>query len=166
MQRIFLFVSDASPGAHHDMYRLRENYPLFSEFLHIEDKIGLDKGYIGAEKVIQKGETFVKKKATQNHPLLLQQVEENEKIETYRREIGIAFGRVKSKFQCVRSKWRGELSDLSVIWKFCCALHNLIQRHQTDEKNFDIKWSGKVPILPKPNPEYQVSYTHHNYSQV
>jgi hypothetical protein len=92
----FRYVSEAKPAASHDIERMREVLPEIEANLDENDKIVLDKGYVGLEKEVTKGIWLIKKKAHRDYPLKEEDIKFNQKIKKVRR--GIEFGFGDSKF--------------------------------------------------------------------
>jgi hypothetical protein len=82
----FRYVSEAKPAASHDIERMREVLPEIEANLYENDKIVLDKGYVGLEKEVTKGIWLIKKKAHRDYPLKEEDIKFNQKIKKVRRE--------------------------------------------------------------------------------
>jgi hypothetical protein len=74
-----LYVSEAKPAASHDIERMREVLPEIEANLDENDKIVLDKGYVGLEKEVTKGVCLIKKKAHRDYPLKEEDIKFNQK---------------------------------------------------------------------------------------
>jgi IS5 family transposase len=103
---IFRYVSEAKPTASHDIERMREVLPEIEANLDENDKIVLDKGYVGLEKDVTKGIWLIKKKTQRDYPLKEEDIKFNQKIEKVRRHIEFGFGDLKSFFDILVVQFR------------------------------------------------------------
>lgn len=146
---LFLAVSQAEPGAQHDITQFRDLAPHISRHLSPQDTILCDAGYISANSSLPKIQWHIKHKDLRNNPMTDQQVKQNKKWEDVRRFIEFGFSKVKSRFGVIGTVYRHNREWLKEIAPFCFALHNCIIQEKTNPKKFKTQWNESVPILPK-----------------
>lgn len=151
----FHAVSNAEPGAKHDITQFRAMMPHIVQHLSHQDTITCDSGYTGVDKDLKKVNWHIKHKGVRNAPITDEEIEENKKWEDIRRYIEFGFGRVKSKFAVIGTVYRHNRKWLAHIAPFCFAVHNCILRERENPKSFDTEWTGEVPVLPKTEEVYR-----------
>lgn len=152
----FEFVSRAAPAAHHDFYRLKENLHEILPHIDKDEVIILDKGFEGIEHEVHIGHWYAKKKAHKDHPLKPADVHWNDMLEEIRKLIELTFGEVKGRFKIVHTHYRHERNWIPAIWRFCCAIHNLMLQYKECPEDFSAEWNGPVPQLDRPAYHFKV----------
>jgi hypothetical protein len=144
---IFRFVSEEKPGAHHEIYRLRENKRIIEEKLDPDDVILCDTGFQGFTREARVGTWFIKKKSPPLQMLSAEDAKRNQKIESIRRYIEFGFGDLKGKFDILCIKYRHSRKWLPDIARFCFAVHNLIKIYEHFPERFSTVYSGTIPTI-------------------
>lgn len=120
---------------------------IFSSFFYLWNSSS--RGFMGADRGMGWGTWYIKKHGTRV-PLLAEDEERNEKIELFRRHIEHAFGDVKSRFSMWQHKYRHDRKWCTLLWRYCCAIHNLLVNCETYPMHFHESWTKSVPHLRKP----------------
>lgn len=156
LNRKFIFVTSAYPGSLHDSTRLKENKDKIESCITEEDCVVLDSAFKGMETFFGKGTWLIKKHAVRNSPLSEEEEQFNKIAESVRHNIELAHGEVKARFRVVCEPFRGERAWLSPIWRFCCALHNLILDYRNNPTEFSSQWQGPLGNIDAKIPKKKV----------
>ncbi len=146
LRKDFLFVSEAKPASHHDIYRLREAMPLITPHLSPDDVIVLDKGYTGIENDKVVGTWLPKRKHKKNAVFTEEDKLINSNIETVRRPIEDEIGEISRLFSMFLHKYRHERKWFTSIVRFAAAVTNLARQHKHDPTHFPTEWVGPINI--------------------
>jgi IS5 family transposase len=128
---------------------MREVLPEIEANLDENDKIVLDKGYVGLEKEVTKGIWLIKKKAHRDYPLKEEDIKFNQKIEKVRRHIEFGFGDLKSFFDILFVQFRHKREWITSICRFCVAIYNNIILYENAPQEFQSEYIGPILKLSK-----------------
>jgi hypothetical protein len=164
--KTFRYVGKPEYGAIHDITILRNSKDEIENSITNNDEILLDKlffslylvyfffnmnmtnrGFMGFDRDATKGVWHIELDATKNRKLSREENERNDMIERFRRHIEMAFGDMKGRFDAALVTFRHDRAWLGLVFRFCCALHNLILKHQREGDNFSTTWDGPIPTL-------------------
>jgi len=149
LQKNFLFVSEAKPAAHHDIFRLREVMPLIAPNLSPNDVIVLDKGYTGINNDKFIGTWIPKRRHKKDEVFTEEDKQMNSNIESVRRPVEDQIGEISRIFSMFQHKYRHERNWFTKIVRFAAAVANLVKQHQHDPAHFSTTWTGPLAEIPR-----------------
>jgi hypothetical protein len=142
---IIRWVSEAVPYAQHDIKRLRESLPEILPHLDTSDVLILDKGYQGINNHVNIGTWHVKKKKPKDGQLPKEDVEYNQDLEKVRRHIEFTIGSLKARFDTLAKTWRNDRRWITIVVRFCEAVHNNIILYNRHLVRYDSSYKGPIP---------------------
>jgi len=110
---------------------------------------------MGFEHEATKGTWYIKKHAGRA-PLQEEDRIMNDKIESVRRHVEHALGKVKARFRIFHTKFRHAREWVTPLWRFICGIHNLIMEYKADPEGFPKYWIRRIPQMNPPVRHSQV----------